>query len=75
MSNTVKRPKRWCICGDPDCVDANYPNADAVDAYITEQAKTIEQLRVALAEVHPMNPDEPCNIYDIWVKTALKITE
>ncbi len=48
MSDTVKRPKRWCICGDPDCVDANYPNADAVDVYITEQAKTIEALSTAL---------------------------
>ena len=27
------------------------------------------ELRVALEKTHPMNPDEPCKIYDIWAKT------
>ncbi len=32
----MEQPKRWCVCGDPDCADAHYPSrrADKVDVYM-----------------------------------------
>ncbi len=50
----MERPRRWCVCGDPDCADAHYPKAraDKVDAYMDHVEAERDTLQAQLIEAN-----------------------
>ncbi len=68
----MERPRRWCVCGDPDCADAHYPKgrADKVDAYMDHIQAERDILQAQLTGQYDAYMDALKAEHDTFVNTG-----
>jgi len=76
IDDTKKYLKLWADSGDDDFCRHALDYMEALEALIAKKDEALKGCVEALEQVHPMNPEEPCTIYETWIKArqALALT-